>query len=403
LILSIISEENLIIPKKIILILLFIIFSSPNLYPENKLNIAVAEFEGRNVSAMDATVVSDLLRTGLVNTEKFNVVDRANMQQILAEQKFQITGCTSQECAVQMGKLLNVQLIVTGAVTKLGGLYVVTAGMVEVGTSKIIKSGKVTSNSIEELVNKAEELDLVLANIDRVKDKTEKIMDITGKDGVEMVLIPAGEFMMGLDSGDSDERPFHKVYLDTYYIDKYEVTFEQYDKFCEATDRGKPGDNDWGRGNMPVINVTWNDAVAYAEWAGKRLPTEAEWEKACRAGSTGKYCFGDSESELGDYAWYYGNSGNKTHPVGQKKPNKWRIYDMHGNVWEWCSDWYKKNYYKNSPYKNPKGPDSGSVHVLRSGGCFTYANTCHSAFRGWSSPVNSGILGGFRCAASGAQ
>jgi len=216
----------------------------------------------------------------------------------------------------------------------------------------------------------------------------------------EMVLIPAGEFLMGSPSGDGsdDEHPQHRVYLDAYYIDKYEVTFAQYDKFCEETGRKKPSDEGWGRSNRPVINVSWNDANDYAKWAGKRLPTEAEWEKACRAGSTTKYSFGDNESQLGDYAWYSSNSGSKTHPKGEKKPNAWGIYDMHGNVWEWCSDWYDGNYYKNSPEKNPTGPASGASRVLRGGSWFTNVGRCCSACRFMVNPGFRGCYDGFRCA-----
>ncbi|MFH1824478.1 MAG: formylglycine-generating enzyme family protein, partial [Candidatus Firestonebacteria bacterium] len=194
-----------------------------------------------------------------------------------------------------------------------------------------------------------------------------------------------------------------KVYLDAYYIDKYEVTFEQYDKFCEATKREKPSDEGWGRGNMPVINVSWNDASAYANWAGKRLPTEAEWEKACRAGSSSKYCFEDNKSELGDYAWYYSNSGSKTHPAGEKKPNKWGIYDMHGNVWEWCSDWYDGGYYANSHKDNPKGLDTGTSKVLRGGSWHNIANNCRSALRNYNSPDLRYVDVGFRCVLGGAK
>jgi formylglycine-generating enzyme required for sulfatase activity len=219
----------------------------------------------------------------------------------------------------------------------------------------------------------------------------------------DMVYVPAGEFLMGSDSGGTYEKPVHKVYLDAYYIDKYEVTFEQYDKFCEATGRTKPDDNRWGRGNMPVINVSWSDAVAYANWAGKRLPTEAEWEKACRAGSTTKYCFGDEAADLVYYAWYYNNSENETHPVGQQRPNNWGIYDMHGNVWEWCSDWYDGNYYKNSPEKNPTGPAAGTYRVLRGGSWLIYVNYCRSAVRCGGDPYGRDNYGGFRCASGVVQ
>jgi len=137
-----------------------------------------------------------------------------------------------------------------------------------------------------------------------------------------------------------DEGPQHEVEVKAFSIGKYEVTFEEYDLFCEATGEKKPDDNGWGRGNRPVINVSWNDAVAYCEWLSEqtgehyRLPTEAEWEYACRAGTQTRYSFGDDESQLGDYAWFDNNSDNQTHPVGEKLPNPWGLYDMHGNVWE---------------------------------------------------------------------
>lgn len=216
----------------------------------------------------------------------------------------------------------------------------------------------------------------------------------------EMVLIPAGEFIMGSDSGEPDEKPAHKVYLDAYYIDKYEVTFEQYDKFCEATGRARPDDSGWGRGKMPAINILWEEATAYAKWAGKRLPTEAEWEKAARAGSNTKYCFGDNESELGEYAWYDNNSGGKTHPVGTKKPNKWGLYDMHGNVWEWCSDYYSIGYQTNASNKNPQGPDTGQLRVLRGGSWANTADGCCSSFRNRGPLDDRQSIRGFRCARS---
>lgn len=138
-----------------------------------------------------------------------------------------------------------------------------------------------------------------------------------GTSGPEMVLV--GDFAAG----------------------KYPVTFEEYDAFCEASAREKPSDEGWGRGKRPVINVSWEDAQAYCQWLGERtgqeygLLTEAQWEYACRAGSETAYCYGDNEETLGDFAWYGGNSEGRTHPVGEKRPNDWGFYDMHGNVWEW--------------------------------------------------------------------
>jgi len=126
------------------------------------------------------------------------------------------------------------------------------------------------------------------------------------------------------------------------------------------------------------------------------LPNEAQWEYACRAGSKTRYCFGDDKSGLGDYAWYDKNSGNATHPVGEKKPNPWGLYDMHGNVWEWCQDWWKEAYYKESPVDDPSGPTSGWRRVFRGGGGDDTAGSCRSAFRLHNRPGNWYYYRGFR-------
>ncbi len=225
---------------------------------------------------------------------------------------------------------------------------------------------------------------------------------VGGRFGTPMVLIPAGYFMMGSPNGQGggDEHPRHKVWLDAFYMDKYPVTFDQYDKFCEATGRVKPDDNGWGRGRRPVINVFWDDANAYCKWAGKRLPTEAEWEKAARGGTTTQYFFGDDNGPLRNYAWYNEDSGHQTHPVGEKKPNPYGLYDILGNAWEWCSDWYDENYYAKSPVRNPRGPASGQFHVLRGGSWGSNYDTPRSAYRVKILPLYCGPLTGFRCARS---
>ena len=253
--------------------------------------------------------------------------------------------------------------------------------------------------------------------------------EITGKDGAAMVLIPAGEFTMGSESGKADEKPLHKVYLDAYYIDKYEVTNEQYAKFLNAygKDTDESGkkmiyENSWevekkgnrwqlasGYDKNPVVYVTWYGANQYAKYYGKRLPTEAEWEKACRAGTRTAFHYGDSLSSKqanfdGNYP--YGGAAKgvyrpKTLPVGSFQPNAWGLYDMHGNVWEWCSDWYDKDYYKNSPYENPKGPGRGSDRVLRGGSWGCDANGCRSTNRNGNAPDNWDYYYGFRCVVGG--
>jgi sulfatase modifying factor 1 len=214
----------------------------------------------------------------------------------------------------------------------------------------------------------------------------------TGADGAEMVLIPAGEFMMGSDSGRPEEQPMHRVHLEAYYIDKHPVTFEQYDRFCAATGRAKPSDQGWGRGRQPVVNVGWDDASAYAQWAGKRLPTEAEWEKAAK-GPRGV----DQPGALDDYAWHMDNSGGRTHPVGEKKANGYGLHDMLGNVWEWCADWYDEAYYSYLPVRDPRGPSSGTARAARGGGWFIFPRYARASgrFRGLPSAHDGGM--GFRC------
>jgi formylglycine-generating enzyme required for sulfatase activity len=150
----------------------------------------------------------------------------------------------------------------------------------------------------------------------------------------------------------------------------------------------------------PVEEVTWDETHVFLAkiGGGFRLPTEAEWEYACRAGSTTAYCFGDDVARLGDYAWFKDNTGYTTYPVGQKKPNAWGIHDMHGNVCEWCEDWYGD--YPSEPVTDPTGPESGAFRVRR-GGCWNYeADASRSAFRGRSLPGYQDGRLGFRLACS---
>ena len=223
-----------------------------------------------------------------------------------------------------------------------------------------------------------------------------------------MVRIPAGEFTMGSPSGegDIDEHPRHKVHVDEFYMDKCEVTNEQYKKFCDATGRSYPSNPSWdenyfqGKSSYPVIRVNWNDASAYARWAKKRLPTEAEWEKACRAGTTTKYNTGNSISH--DEANYDGTGGkdrwSNTSPVGSFAPNVWGMYDMHGNVWEWCSDWYDRSYYSRSPSSDPENQTNSQYRVIRGGSWDFSPDHVRSAKRLRDAPVNTRYYIGFRCA-----
>ena len=215
----------------------------------------------------------------------------------------------------------------------------------------------------------------------------------------EFVGIPSGSFCMGSNDGDTDEKPVHKVIISRpFLIGKYEVTQAQW----QAVMGSNPSLFSNCGGDCPVENVPWDetqDFLRKLNSQGKgtyRLPTEAEWEYAARAGSPTKYSYGNDESSLGSYAWFNANAGSKTHPVGQKLPNNWGLYDMHGNVWEWCQDRYDAEYYEKSPITDPKGPGSGSSRVYRSLGWDVAARYMRSAKRGGNATSFRGGNLGFR-------
>jgi formylglycine-generating enzyme required for sulfatase activity len=224
-------------------------------------------------------------------------------------------------------------------------------------------------------------------------------------DGVtlEFVLVPAGEFEMGSPATEkdraADEGPVHRVRISkSFYMGKYEVTQNLY----SAVMGSNP--SMFKKGERPVERVTWEEAKAFCEklsekYGGSyRLPTEAEWEFACRAGTQTRFYFGDDSdySQLEQYAWCSKNSGSTTQPVGSKKPNPFGLYDMHGNVWEWCSDWYTEDYYSQSPEVDPQGTLIGSKRVLRGGGWLLSGRCSRSAARGAGVPSGRSNRGGFR-------
>ena len=210
-----------------------------------------------------------------------------------------------------------------------------------------------------------------------------------------MVYVAGGTFQMGSNSGDSDEKPVHTVTVSSFYMDKTEVTQAEYRKVM-----GKNPSYFSGCDDCPVERVSWHDANEYAKKVGKRLPTEAEWEYAARGGNKSKgYKYAGSKS-IGSVAWYSSNSGSKTHSVGQKQPNELGIYDMSGNVWEWCSDRYSDSYYRTSPKNDPQGPNSGSSRVLRGGSWYNLVYFCRVAVRNWVFPDYWYDYSGFRCVSS---
>jgi formylglycine-generating enzyme required for sulfatase activity len=251
---------------------------------------------------------------------------------------------------------------------------------------------------------------------EETSSETQSQSETTTESQTKMVLLPGGTFMMG--DKDEIDAPPHEVAISPFYIDTHLVTQEQYEKLM--------GDNPsrWKADKNPVEQMRWSDAARYCNarseseglepcydlntWEcdfaanGYRLPTEAEWEYACRAGTTTAYFFGDNASKLKAYAWFENNSGGKPRPVGLKPANPWGLYDMHGNVWEWCNDFYKVDYYQESPRENPRGPETGETKVLRGGAWKFSAESCSSAYRYNENPGYADVcfgydIYGFRC------
>lgn len=237
---------------------------------------------------------------------------------------------------------------------------------------------------------------------------------IVGRDGIEMVLIPGGKFIMGSpkDQGDEDEQPQHEMYLDAYYIDVHEVTNRAYKQFVDATGHRVPFvDAEWaepynwkngtfpeGRGDYPVVLVSWEDAKAYADYIGERLPTEAEWEEAARGGLEGKsYPWGEGIDESVANYHVSDTAEEDLHPVKSYPPNGFGLYDMAGNVWEWCSDWYDYNAYLKGLKENPRGTEKGDYRVYRGGAWINIAKFQRCGERGKNIPYTQSYVIGFRC------
>jgi formylglycine-generating enzyme required for sulfatase activity len=240
--------------------------------------------------------------------------------------------------------------------------------------------------------------------------------------GADMLLIQGGRFMMG--DKEEVDAPLHEVTVSSFMIDKYLVTQELYQKVM--------GENParWKGEKNPIEQVRWSDAVKFCNrrsqleglqpcydlttWqcdfgaTGYRLPTEAEWEYACRANTTTPFFFGENGAKLGDYAWFDKNSGGRPRPVGQKLPNPWGLYDICGNVWEWCNDFYQVDYYKQSPKQDPRGPQQGATKVVRGGAWRFKEESCRSGYRYNENPGYADVcfgydIYGFRCARKAPQ
>jgi len=257
--------------------------------------------------------------------------------------------------------------------------------------------------------NLAERKKHPIPGFDVVIDKNTKI---------RMVVLPGGSFNMGSIGHEWDEKFIHTVRLDGFCMSATEITQFQFKSIMGYNVGYFRGDD-----NLPIEQITWHEAAYFCNrlsdetgrercyneetWVcdfsknGFRLPTEAEWEYACRAGTTTVYYTGNGDETLQTAAWYRDNSDKRTHPVGQKEPNTWGLYDMLGNVWEWCNDWYSEDYYRKSPEVNPRGPEKGTFVVIRGGAWAYYPYPTRSSHRGFIKPTFKYNYIGFRIVCSG--
>ncbi len=401
---------------------LFAVGSGADDEPEKRVMnfLAVMDLNcGKIVTKDNCAVLTDMVIDELVKAKKYTVIDRANRDKILGEAGFQLTGCVDESCTVEAGRILGVGKIVVGKVSKLGQTYIVSLQLLNVETAAVEVSAKETCKKCE--------IDDLITTVSNTARKlmgqaplpTGSTTISSGAKGSEMIRVPAGEFIMGSSGTQvekafqlckkyfenckqdwfNDEIPQHRVYLDAFSVDKYEVSNEKYAK-CVSVGPCSPNNKYDGFTDpqQPVVGVDWNQALTYCSWAGKRLPTEAEWEKAARGTDGRTYPWGEGIDCT--KANYRQCGHNKTKPVGSypSGASPYGAMDMAGNVWEWTADWYDSNYYRNGSSKNPKGSPSGRNRVFRGGSWSNYPSYIRVSYRRGRRPNFQKNYVGFRCA-----
>ncbi|TAN43688.1 MAG: hypothetical protein EPN22_09695 [Nitrospirae bacterium] len=401
-------------------------FAAERQKPKQKLMdnyIAVFDVETIDVDKKLSRPLTESIRRELVMSGKYDVVDRGNMNKILGEQKFQMSGCVSGQCIVEAGQLLGAGKIISGSVSMIGKTYYLTLSLISVETGKIENvSEDECKCAVDDLLKSSKRLVKKLLGESVPEQQTTGTATTPSapfskgeyKDpttGMEFVSVKGGCYQMGdtFGDGDSDEKPVHEVCVDDFYMGKYEVTNAQYRQFKPSHDSKSYEGVSLNGDSQPVVEVSWNDAKEYAEWLSSRtgqryrLPTEAEWEYAARGGSSSRNYWGSSKDEACRYANVADRTAKRkwsswtthecedgyegTAPVGRFQPNSFGLYDMMGNVWEWTSDWYGKDYYSSSPRNNPTGPSSGEYRVLRGGSWIGIPQIVRAALRSWGTPT----------------
>jgi len=393
---------------------------------KEKPRIAVLPFVDTNKQAREegyGEALSGMLSTKLINDAVFRVVERSEIERIMKEQAFQLSGAVNAETAKQIGELYAVDFLLFGTMAKFGSLIETDIRLVDTETGEAILAANASAPSETAARNMVQDLARKVEN--RYRQKLRPVTPLpvppqrpasttppaTPPPAIQpgstegMVFIPGGQFVMGSEDSRAqwNEKPAHTVYVDAFYMDATEVTRRQYQQFLEATGRRKPhywNDSRFNKPDMPVVGVTWEDATAYAAWAGKRLPTEAEWEFAARGGLVGqKFPWGNASAQ--GKAWFGkpAQTGTPT-TVGSFEPNGYGLFDMAGNVAEWCADWYRDDAYRDAVANNPTGPGRTSLKVVRGGSWYEDSYYLRCSARKSMGPTSYSSSVGFRCAMS---
>lgn len=364
--------------------------------------VAVFDPEDKNNTGY-AEVIREMLSTGLSKSTYYKPVERVLINKVLEENKYQNSGMVDDSKISELGKQMGADYVCVSMIQKMGTNYFITVKLVNVTTASVEFQEYVkTIDGENDLFEKVDALAGKLAGAKQQPGTVGKTpaqqsannssYTVTvGGVSFNMIYVQGGSFEMGSNTGESDEKPIHTVTVSDYSIAEFEVTQELWQAVMGTTVRMQRDkeNNSWplrGEGsNYPMYYVSWNEAQEFINELNRRtgknfrLPTEVEWEYAARGGNKSVGYQYAGSNNLNDVAWNTDNSGSATHPVGQKRANELGLYDMSGNVWEWCSDWYGD--YSTSAQTNPKGASSGSYRVYRGGSWDDRAYNCRSAYR----------------------
>ncbi|GHV22414.1 hypothetical protein FACS189494_09210 [Spirochaetia bacterium] len=411
------TKTPAVLPLVLLLLPLFLYAAEEPALPR----LAVVEFTGN--APNDAATVRTIVESVMIDSGNYRVVSTDDIDKTLAQQKIALSSLSSKENITKLERE-NIKYIVTGTLDREGVEAIVSLRMLDVSNARFFPNsprGVVNMSSMTTRLKGVS--DIASAFLSGMAGSGEQVVrsdsaqarqNAAGSIPANMVRVEDGTFSMGSSSGESDEKPVHSVTVKSFSMGKYEVTQAEY----EAVMGTNP--SNWKGAKLPVENVSWLDAIEYCNKrslnegltpayrgsgndiicnfsaSGYRLPTEAEWEYAAKGGNkdymTYEYAGGNNAGAVG---WYTDNSGERTHEVGTKAPNSLGLYDMSGNVWEWCWDWYS-NSYTSGAQTDPTGAASGSYRVLRGGSWSYYAKYLRSAYRNSNTPTSRYYIYGFR-------